>query len=331
MKEPYKARLELFADNTLKIKKEFGWHNGLIHRLAALLYTVENKTADGNSIRESYELIKKSTGLFSAFRGNSAISIATLLSLSPEKEIQLADTLSVYNLLKNANFKSSDYLVVAAYQIAANTNSDQYHLTVERAQAFYSSMKSKHRFHTGQDDYIFAAMLGLSDIEVEYGVTRMELLYVALKPQFFSGNSVQALTQVLVLGDETSDMAAHVLALRDAFRNRGIRLDKEYTLSSLGVLSLLACDSDTLIEDVEETYEWLRTKKGFGNWTITKQELLLFSAALVAFKYVEDVKEGILTTTLSTSMTNIIIAQQTAIAIAATSSATTASSSSSSD
>lgn len=126
-------------------------------------------------------------------------------------------------------------------------------------------------------------------------------------------------------------MAGHVLALRDAFRNRGIRLDKEYTLSSLGVLSLLPCDSDTLIEDVEETYEWLRTKKGFGNWTITKQELLLFSAALVAFKYVEDVKEGILTTTLSTSMTNIIIAQQTAIAIAATSSATTASSSSSSD
>jgi hypothetical protein len=329
MKEPYEARLELFADNTLKIKKEFGWHNGLIHRLAALLYTVEDKTADGNSILESYELIKKNTGLFSAFRGNLAISIATLLSLCPEKEIQLADTLSVYNLLKTANFRGSDYLVVAAYQIAANTTSDQYHPTVERAQAFYSSMKSKHRFHTGQDDYIFAAMLGLSDIEIEHGVTRMEELYVALKPQFLSGNSVQALTQVLVLGDEDADMAAHVLALRDAFRNKGIRLDKEYTLPSLGVLTLLPCDSDTLIVEVEETYGWLRTKKGFGNWTISKQELLLFSAALVAFNYVEDVKSGILTTTLSTSMTNIIIAQQTAIAIAASSTTATSSSSSS--
>ncbi|MDQ0194225.1 DUF4003 family protein [Paenibacillus wynnii] len=156
----------------------------------------------------------------------------------------------------------------------------------------------------------------------------MEQLYAALKPEFLSGNSVQALTQVLILGDEAPEATVRVLALRDAFRSRGIRLDKEYTLSSLGVLSLLPCDREAIVSDVSDTYEFLRTKKSFGNWSISKQELLLLSSALVAFKSVDDVKSGILTTTLSTSITNIVIAQQTAIAAAAAASAAAASSSS---
>ncbi|MNW02436.1 hypothetical protein D3C71_1982170 [compost metagenome] len=82
------------------------------------------------------------------------------------------------------------------------------------------------------------------------------------------------------------------------------------------------------MQDISDTYESLRTKKGFGSWSITKQELLLLSAALVAYKQIDEVKSGVLTTALSTSLTNIVIAQQTAIAVAATSSAAAASSAS---
>ncbi|MBT2289698.1 DUF4003 family protein [Paenibacillus albidus] len=326
MREQYAARLELFAANAQKTKKTFIWQNAMINRLAALLYAVEDKIVDDDAIRESYELIKDNTKRFSAFRGNSAISIAALLSLSPDKKTRLTDTLAVYDLMKAAKFRASDYLVVAAYQIAANTTSSQYEQTVERAKAFYDGMKANHRFLTGQDDYIFAAMLGLSDLDMERGLSSMEQLYAELKPEFPSGNSVQALTQVLVLGEETSGTSANVLALRDAFRTRDIRLDKQYTLSSLGVLSLLPCGQETLVDEVSETYDYLRTQKGFGNWAITKQELLLLSAALVAFWHVEEIRSGILTTAVSTSITNIVIAQQTAIAVAATSSAAAASS-----
>lgn len=118
------------------------------------------------------------------------------------------------------------------------------------------------------------------------------------------------------------------MALRDTFRAQGIRLDKEYTLSSLGVLSLLPCNKEDIVTDVWETYEFLRTKKSFGNWSIGKQELLLLSSALVAFRSVEDVQTGVLTTMLSTNITNIIIAQQAALAGAAAASAAAAASSS---
>lgn len=54
-------------------------------------------------------------------------------------------------------------------------------------------MKNDHRFLTGQDDYIFSAMLGLSDIDVTQGVARMERFFQTLRPEFHTGGGVQAL------------------------------------------------------------------------------------------------------------------------------------------
>lgn len=168
-------------------------------------------------------------------------------------------------------------------------------------------------------------MLGLSDISIETGLTGMERLYASLKPEFLSGNAVQALTQVLVLGGDNPDMVKRVLTLRDAFRARGIRLDREYTLPSLGVLSLLPADEESLARNTASSYDFLRGQQGFGIWSVTKQELLIFSSALVALDYTDETKSGILSAAVSTNITNIIIAQQTAIAAAAASSAAAAS------
>lgn len=228
--------------------------------------------------------------------------------------------------MKDIKFYGSDYLVVAAYQIAAHQTPDQYHRTVERAKRFYDSMKATHRFLTGQDDYIFAAMLGLSDIDIESGVERMEQLFTTLKPEFRSGNSVQGLTQVLVLGDQAKEAADRVLALRDAFLAQNIRMDKHHPIFAWRAVPASPSRED-IVNDVSGTFEFLRTQKGFGKWSITEQELLLLSAALAALKAVDEVQNGILNTVLSTSITNIIIAQQTAITAAAAASAAAASSS----
>lgn len=329
MQQHHAERVELFVSNTQIIKKSFKWQHGMMHRLAALLYAAENKTADGEVIRQSHELIKQNTKLFSSFRGHSAISIATMLSLTTDQNTTLADTLHVYDLMKEIKFRNSDYLVIAAYQIATQVSPDQFQHTVERAKLFYDGMKAEHRFLTGQDDYIFAAMLALSDLDVDNGVARMEQLYRELKPEFSSRNSVQALTQVLVLGEDTPDAVARVMALNEAFRKRDLRMDKTYTLPSLGILSLLPSDRDTLVDQVAETNDWLRTQKGFGAWSMDKQELLLFSSALIAIQHVENLRNGVLTTAVSTSITNIIIAQQAAMTAAAAASAAAASSSSS--
>lgn len=324
-------RLELFVENAQAVKKEFVWQNAMLKRLAALLYAAEDKMINLPAIRECHELIKENTGLFSSFRGNSAITVATLLSLRDNPARLLDRTLEIYEAMKQERFRASDYLVIAAYQIAANA-ADSYAEKIARARAFYDGMKSDHRFLTGQDDYIFSAMLGLSDIDVTAGVERMEQLFQSLRGELHSSTGVQALAQVLVLGgDSAGDSEGRVLALLTALRNEGLKPDRSYALSSLGVLALLPLDTDVIVKQVAETSELLRSKKGFGFWSsVTKQELLLLSASLVALNSVDQIKRGVWDTALSTSIVNIVIAQQAALAAAAAASASAAAAASSS-
>lgn len=329
----YQERLALFADNSRQTNKLFKWRSVQVNRLAALLFALEDRAVEGDELHNSYALIKDSTGPFSMFRGNSAISISALLSLTQDPKHILTQTMEVYDLMKEIKFRTSDYLVVAAYQIAAHTQPDQYKYTVERAKAFYDRMKQSRRFQTSQDDYIFASMLALSGADVESCGNRMDRLYEALKPQlpFRSGNSIQALTQVLALGesDETTSVS-RVLELRDIFREQGLRMDKEYTLPSLGILSLLPSEIESITTDIVESYNYLRTEKGFSGWSITQPELLLLCAALVASEHLKNARGGtLLTTAAATSITNIVIAQQTALAMAAAIAASSAASSSS--
>lgn len=328
MNEPLRSKLELFSSNAEAIKKSFPWQNTALKRLAALLYASRNKCIDNDAIRECYDLIKKNTKTFSTFRGNSLMTLSTLLSLSDNKEELLAETLKVYQMLKAEKFRASDFLVIAAWQVVSNTDASRYTLTIKRAKAFYDGLKNDHRFLTGYDDYIFAVMLGLSDIDVRSGLSNMERLFISLKPHFSSRNGLQALTQVLVLGGDPSEKESDVLNLCNAFKKKKLRLDKDYTLSSLGVLSLLPVDTGKIVNDVNEAYEFLRAKRGFGAWSITKQELLLLSSALVSFEYLDQAQNGILTTAISTSITNIIIAQQAAVCAAVAASSAAASSSS---
>ena len=328
MKQELQEKLTLFAANSQTMKREFKWREPLTIRMAALLFAFENKPVDCSAIRECHALIKSNTGIFSTFRGNMVLCVAAMLSLKENREKLFAQTVAVYKMMKDVKFRASDYLAVAAYQIAANTNSDNYQNIVVRTRAFYDGMKTNGFFRTGEDDYIFAAMLGLSDIDVKEGTNRIEQLYRQFKPDFLSGNSVQMLAQILVLAGKSDLVAERLFKLREELKNKKLRFDKSFTLSSLGILVLLPVDIDTIVQDIEEANTFLKTQKGFSPLWVTKQERLLLTASIVASMYAENAKNDVLTASISTSITGIIIAQQTAMIAAVTASGAAASASS---
>ena len=306
-------RLTLFISNAEAIKKEFTWQYAETKRLAALLYAQKNKAVDSEAIQRCYDLIKQNTGIFSTFRGNLGLCVATLLSLSPNPQGLFDETLKVYDLLKEEKFHASDYLVIAAYQIAAQSNSANYIKAVTRARDFYNGMKARHFFITGQDDYIYAVMLGLSDLDVTMVVERVEKLHDQLKGSVWDKNSVQALAQILVLGGSDEETISRVLALKNALRAQAIKLDKSDTLPVLGIFALLPVEIDKIVTDISDAQTYLRGQKGFGSLSVSTQELLLFASSIVAGEYAQDLRNGFLTAAITTSITNIIIAQEVAI------------------
>ena len=330
MENKTKDILALFVSNVQIIRKEFNMHNIMTKRLAALLYAQKNKAIDCEAIKQSYKIIKQNTGIFSSFRGNMALCVAALLSLSPDPQELFHKTLQVFDILKFQKMRASDYLAVAAFEIASQTDPVNYQNAVNRTRDFYDGMKSKNYFVTGQDDYIFAAMLGLSDLDIISGTERIAEIVKRLKNEFWSKNSVQNLSQVLALGNSCDETVSRVLSLRDALRAQQIKLDKEYSLPSLGVLALLPVATDVIVRDIEEAQQILRSQKGFGRWSISKQELLIYAAAVTALEYAGNANSDVVTAIVSTSLTNIIIAQQIAIIVAASVSASSTATASSS-
>jgi hypothetical protein len=186
-------------------------------------------------------------------------------------------------------------------------------------------MKEKHKFITSADDYIFSAMLALSELEVGETLRKLEDLYDTLKLEYRNGNSVQSLSQVLILGDDSAEALGRLQKLRLELKSMGLRMDKEYTLSSMGVLALLPVEAAAVGQAIKQVYDCLRQHKAFGKFSVSNQEILILASALVAFDHLDEFKSGIVTAAISTSLLNIIIAEQTAIAVAAAASAAAAS------
>ena len=329
MDSTYQSKLELFVSNYRLAKSAFFWKNTLSKRLAALLFVAENQVLDPQAIKQAEALIKASTGLFSSFRGNSVLTVASLMALADDPRERLKSTLQVYDLLKAARFYASDYLVVAAALIAKQAAPGQFAQVASKAKAFYDAMKSAHWFLTGQDDHIYAAMFGLSDIDTKIGIEQLEVLYQDLKVEFRHRNSLQAMATVFVLAGKNRDVVRRVSTLKDLFRDRRLKMHQQYTIASLGILSLLPQDDLVIVDSVQSIYDYLRSQPGFGPWSVSKQELLLYSAALFSFTSADQMEKGLLVGTISTSIASIIIAQQTAAVIAASSASTAAAASSS--
>ena len=310
MKKEIQSKLELFTENTQGIRKWFRLQDSSAKRLAAMIYALSNKKIDCEAIEKSHLIIKDNTGIFSMFRGNMAMCIAAMMSLNNEREKLFNNTITVYEMMKESKFRASDYLAVAAYEIASQGEQDDYRQIVARAREFYNGMKANNWFRVGEDDYIYSAMLGLTDIDVKTGAERIEQVYQQIKKHFRSKNCVQALAQVLVLSGDCGMAAERVITLKAALKERGIRLDRAFTLPSLGALALLPAEVDDIAREIDEAQAYLRAQKGFGTWSVSKQELHLFAAAMVAAAYADDIKRGVIAASVATSIASIIITQQ---------------------
>jgi len=307
MNKNIQEKLELFVDNYQNIKGDFIWQEGMAKRLAALAYAIEGKKIDTDAIRTCHNMLKSETGVFSSFRGNLSIFMAASLSLHEQPSHVLSDTLRVHELLRSVKFWQSDYLAVTAYEIAVNAERGRFERVVQRTREFFDEMKANHRFLICKDDYIFAAMLALSDIEPHAGALKLKRLFLDLKSEFsfFTGkNSVLTLCKMLVLGGSTAECEDRLLRLNRAFKKRKISFDKTYTLPSLGVLTMLDVDGNTLADELISARDYLRAQKGFGVFSVDNQELLLYAVSLLTCSHAW---------LATSSVANLIIAQQVAM------------------
>ncbi|MCL2143107.1 MAG: DUF4003 domain-containing protein [Methanomassiliicoccaceae archaeon] len=316
MRHETRSKSELFISNAKAIKKGISWSSASDKRMAALLYAMKGKMISRDAIAYAYDVLKKGTGRFSAFRGLLPVCTAAMLSLEKDPKEALECALSVFDMMREVKFKNSEFLAMAALQITKGTEQSDLRAKVGRMKAFYDGMKEMSWLHTGADDYILAATLAMSDADERKAIGDIEDMYQRLKSEFRGKGSILALAQVLTVGGQVGQPAAErVLALRDALRARKIRLFRSYAMPTLGILAQLPADAETIAQEIKDTEIFLRAQDGMGILSITALEIQMYAAALVAATYVQDAEKEAIAASVSTSMINIMLAIQMAVIV----------------
>lgn len=327
MRESLANKCDLFANNYNVISKKFRRNYAINTRLGALLYTMESREADIEAIERCRRIIKYNTGVFSQFKDTTNFMSSVMLSLQRDPEPMFKSVLSVYDSMKNKGFHASPYLVLAAISIALQADPYNYQRVIESAKNFYDAMKQEHKFITSSDDYGFAALLAMSEKPVHQAVREMEDCYRILKGNFYGANAVQSLSHVLTFSEEQAyEKCKRVAELDKELKVKKCRIGSGIELSFLGVIALLQEDTQRLAAEIAEVKDYLKIKKGFGAWSITNTERVMFAVALVCDDYLTKTKKSAMEFMLANNVTGIMIAQQMAVMAAASGAAAAASS-----
>jgi hypothetical protein len=320
MNETLVKRCELFVENYQKMRDGFKWETNLLLPLISMIYTGENSEIDTEYIKHCKTVIRQNAGVFSSFRSTTHLVAAAMISLEENPEEFFTKVQAAYRALKDEKFHGSDYLVIAALSIAKESEPYRYGDIAVRAREFYDLMKRDHPFLTSSSDYTYAVMLALSGLDAHKVMQEAENCYRFLKIDFHSSDAVQSLAHVLSIGEEPAgDKCARVISIYDELRQRKNKFNVHTGLAALGVIALINGDVRKVAEDIIEVSEYLKTRKGFGIFSISKDQRLMLSSGLVSYDYVDAMKKNMMSMTLMNSITSILIAQHTAVVCAASS------------
>lgn len=328
MTEALQQRCALFIQSRAALKAAFSLDSTYIHLLCATLCAFEGVLPDITLMKDMKRLLKEETTAFSGFRGISRLVTITKLSLSSSPEQQLNNILSVYGYLKEM-FHGSEYLAAAATAIAELADSSDYAQIAQRTRIIYDRMKNAHPFLTSGEDSAFAALLamsGLDDMRIEQDMAQC---YAILKPHFFVGNAVQALSGVLALSESNAEEKCQaVLTLFGAMKERGFTYGTNYELPTLGALVLSEADIGALTQEIIDIDEFLKTQKGFGAFSVGARQRLMYAGILKMGDYIPGNKT--IMTAAQSGVISMIVAQEAAICAATAAACAAAASSASS-
>lgn len=302
---------EKFIQNREVIKENFRLENSLFFPACAMIFVDKNRTANGDNLKSCKEILKENTGVFSNFRASIQLPIISMMSLSHDPVRRIQNTLAFYDVLKKY-FRSSEYLALGAMVLSDMIEPHQYDFIAIKSSNIYKAIKKVHPFLTSSEDAIFCILLAASDKNEDEILKYTEECYGLLKPHFFLGNAVQALSHVLTLQDGSSkDKCNQVMTLFDNLKQNGYKYGTDFELASLGLLATLDVDRKELVENFGAVNNYLKHQKGYGFFGVTEKHRFMHTA-MILLKYYGSETNTSSATFIGTSM-SIIITQQIAL------------------
>lgn len=328
MRVELSEKLQLLKENYAEAKAEFRWDMAIFNHFIALNYATKNKTVDSERIKEIKRYIKENTGVFSKFRGNSLPLMSLMLSFEENYKEIFNEIEEWSNKLKDNKISSYEYGPMIAYILIKNSNYEDREEKIRRTKLFYEDMADNHMFLTAKDDYVYATLLGCTDLDVKETCNKIEFIYNKLNGMGYARrNGLQTVSHILALSDDYDFRLGLFNQMVSELDRNGVRTDS-YTWPSIAVLALVVDEANEIINEVAEVYKDLKHTKGYGSFSMQGYIRTILSCILTTSIYTEG-NNKLAEISTGLSMQLIAVAQQQAMMAASAAAASAAASSSS--
>ena len=321
-----KEKCEMLVESRKLLRKELKFEGSLMTTSTALIYMESGKSVDAKKIKECKKLLKKHEGWTSGLRNNMTSAVTVKMALAEDPESYLERVKNVYELLMKGKVFNSEFLGMAAIAICDQNKDEQTEVIVEKTKELMKLMKKTHPFLTSSEDTAFAAMMAMTGRDSKELVKEADKCFKILHKKFrFHGDGVQSLSHVLACNSAVTEQKCEtVMALFDELKAAGVKYGKGLELAGLGVLVDTGKMIPEIVEQVKEADVFLKSQKGFGNFSIGKAMRALIASTVVAESFAEEKGKGV-NATLDIAL-YIAIVTEMMIAVSAATSAAAASS-----
>lgn len=274
-------RTEQFIENRRRIEHAFRMSTPQTHCLCALLLGLDDLDADLAAIRRGKKILKKNTGLFSAFRGLGMAPAAIKIGEYTDGEQRLNFAKDNLRKLRTAGFAPTDYLCPAAFLMAkAHDRADA---VAKDAYEQYLEMRHAQRILTGGEDVMFAVLFAMYNAKKDVIVPRADVATDLLSGRFGRTNAVQMASFAIALSDQPADLLAlRTERLYDAVRTAGEKNREMLDLPILAFLAGLDVPEKETAALIVELSAYLREQKGYSPMRIGRSQRLVYATALAA-------------------------------------------------
>ena len=332
MQDLVKEKLDRLIEIFQEVSSGYKWEGSLTNHFTALTYTLNNRVFDKEKVEDVRKHMKKTTGIFSNYRGTPKILLSALLTAKYDNPNQEFDRMLNYDKrMRDTGFKNNMYLPIANYALLASCSEEWVEIRINKALEIYKEMKKNHPWLTSGDDYPLSILLANSESSVSSIIENMEECYKLLGENgFHKNNGLQFLSHIL--GFRQEENKVKVERCKEIFDKLKDNKLKVYSsgYAIIGFLSILGERGYEAVDQVIEVVSILKSTKKY-KW-LTKETHLYTAAALVSDVFIENMKgrKDLIQTTIGISIEALIAAQTVAIIAAASSTAAAAGASASS-
>ena len=283
MDQKLQDRCNLQIENEQIVRKAGILQFEELAKLGALFYTAEGRTADKENIKQSRDILKQKTGIFSNFRGNLEFAIRVRMSLEANPEAYIDRIISIYNKLKEGRILPGEILTMTAMTIYEQSKDQNVDQIITETREAYARIKQAHKFLTDESDMSFVALMVMSGKDVDKTIDEVEKIYLTLKEKYrLHPGAVQAAALVLAMSNKPTEQK--VTDFVELYEN--LRADKHGTskgkaMSIYAAFADLEIPRDIIIQEIGEVENWLKQQKGYGVLSTSSDVRRVMAATLV--------------------------------------------------